>query len=186
MVIQVKRDSMLLKVEFVTVYEYLFFLKAVSVELNKLGSSAMMYLAAAVSDFLVEPTKMVEHKIQSSDGPLVMSLDHTPKVLGVLRSRWCPNAYVVSFKLETDQQILIKKAKQAISKYSVHCVVANLLQTRKDHVILVDDQSEIHVRRSSIMIEQDVDIEKQLITELVQRHRSFKSNPTSPSILSAD
>ena len=32
-----------------------------------------------------------------------------PKMLGALRSEWCPASLVVSFKLETDQQILLKK-----------------------------------------------------------------------------
>ena len=33
-----------------------------------------------------------------------------PKTLGALRSRWAPAAFVVSFKLETDQAILLDKA----------------------------------------------------------------------------
>ena len=32
-----------------------------------------------------------------------------PKMLGTLRSTWAPEAFIVSFKLETDEQILIKK-----------------------------------------------------------------------------
>jgi hypothetical protein len=30
-------------------------------------------------------------------------------MLGELRRRWCPQAMVVSFKLETDEQILLRK-----------------------------------------------------------------------------
>lgn len=43
----------------------------------------------------------------------------------------------VSFKLETDERLLIGKAAAAISKYGVHGVVANVLHTRKDVVLLV-------------------------------------------------
>lgn len=32
-----------------------------------------------------------------------------PKMLGTLRSTWAPDAFIVSFKLETDEQILISK-----------------------------------------------------------------------------
>ena len=32
-----------------------------------------------------------------------------PKMLGELRRQWAPEAFVVSFKLETDDQILIQK-----------------------------------------------------------------------------
>lgn len=34
------------------------------------GSSAMFYLAAAVSDFYIPVSEMPEHKIHSSGGPL--------------------------------------------------------------------------------------------------------------------
>lgn len=30
-------------------------------------------------------------------------------MLGVLRHKWAPNAFVVSFKLETDENILLQK-----------------------------------------------------------------------------
>ncbi len=51
----------------------------------------------------------VEHKIQSADGPLELALSKVPKMLGVLRHGWAPGAFVVSFKLETDERILLKK-----------------------------------------------------------------------------
>lgn len=35
-----------------------------------------------------------------------------PKMLGVLRGSWAPEAYVISFKLETDESILVDKARQ--------------------------------------------------------------------------
>jgi hypothetical protein len=44
---------------------------------------------------------------------------------------------VVSFKLETDEVMLMKKAQAALEGTGVHCVVANLLDTRHSHVRLV-------------------------------------------------
>lgn len=52
---------------------------------------------------------MAEHKIQSSDGDLTLSLRATPKCLSALKAEWCPSALIVSFKLETDTSILMKK-----------------------------------------------------------------------------
>ena len=49
-------------------------------------------------------------------------------MLGQLTTVWAPRAFVVSFKLETDANILVKKAAGAIANYGVHLVVANLLQ----------------------------------------------------------
>ena len=35
-------------------------------------------------------------------------------MLGTLRSTWAPEAFIVSFKLETDEQILISKVMQLV------------------------------------------------------------------------
>uniref|UniRef100_A0A5F9CEY9 Coiled-coil domain containing 30 n=1 Tax=Oryctolagus cuniculus TaxID=9986 RepID=A0A5F9CEY9_RABIT len=59
-----------LAVEFTTLADYLHLLQAAAQALNPLGSSAMFYLAAAVSDFYVPVSEMPEHKIQSSAGAL--------------------------------------------------------------------------------------------------------------------
>lgn len=39
-----------------------------------------------------------EHKIQSS-GELKLHLEHTPKMVGLLREHWAPHAYIVTFKV---------------------------------------------------------------------------------------
>jgi len=44
---------------------------------------------------------------------------------------------IVSFKLETDPALLVKKAEYALDKYSHHLVIANLLLTRKWEVVFV-------------------------------------------------
>ena len=70
---------------------------------------------------------MCTHKIQSSTG-LVLDLKQVPKMLGKLTKEWAPHSFIVSFKLETDEDLVIKKATSAIEKYGVHLVVANQLQ----------------------------------------------------------
>ena len=42
----------------------------------------------------------MEHKIQSSGGPLAMDLARVPKMLSTLRHHWAPQAFVVSFKVD--------------------------------------------------------------------------------------
>ncbi len=37
-----------------------------------------------------------------------------PKMLGTLRSTWAPEAFIVSFKLETDEQILKSKVLELL------------------------------------------------------------------------
>lgn len=78
-----------------------------------LGNEALFYLAAAVSDFFVPPSRMAEHKIQSGDIPslggdgsgvgggkkLIVDLDPVPKFLKRLVEQWAPQAMIVSFKV---------------------------------------------------------------------------------------
>ena len=65
---------------------------------------------------------------------LSLNLDAVPKCLGHLVYEWAPSACVISFKLETDDTILERKATGAIKKYGVYAVIANVLQTRRDKV----------------------------------------------------
>lgn len=99
---------------------------------QEFGTRAATFLAAAVSDFYIPWTDLAEHKLQSRDGALAMNLQNVPKCLGLLRHEWAPCAFHVSFKLETDKALLIRKAQASIAAYGMHCVVANMLHTRKD------------------------------------------------------
>lgn len=57
--ITVMNDKALLPVTFVTVSEYLFLLKEAACALRPMGSNAILFLAAAVSDFYLPEAKMV-------------------------------------------------------------------------------------------------------------------------------
>jgi phosphopantothenate-cysteine ligase len=65
----------------------------------------------------VPDEKMVEHKIQSSDGGLSLTLAKVPKILKPLVREWAPQGFVVSFKLETDEALLKGKAKGSLKVY---------------------------------------------------------------------
>ncbi len=41
-------------------------------------------------------------------------------MLGTLRHEWAPQAFVVSFKLETDEGILIQKVRCRLRKHAAH------------------------------------------------------------------
>jgi len=85
----------------------------------------------------------------------------------------------VSFKLETDEALLLNKASAAVEAYGVHVVVANLLQTRKDRVYVVvgvktEGEDGKHAKTRVI---QQIDrpqgeavIERALVAEVVRAH----------------
>ncbi|KAJ7109621.1 DNA/pantothenate metabolism flavoprotein [Mycena crocata] len=123
---------------FVTVDDYLWLLRAVSQELSVLRRRAMYYLAAAVSDFFLPRQKMSEHKIQSGKGSLHIEMDQVPKVLKPMVEEWTRDGYIVSFKLETDDGLLIPKARAALERYGHQVVIGNELHTRKFQVVFVE------------------------------------------------
>ncbi|XP_003743795.2 phosphopantothenate--cysteine ligase [Galendromus occidentalis] len=183
---QVKRyeaavaEKKLLKVSFTTVADYLFLLRAAAQHLAPLGGRAMLYLAAAVSDFYVHPEKLSEHKI-SSDAQLSLTFHLVPKVLGPLVFHWVPRAFVISFKLETDESILLQKARGALESYKHHWVIANELHTRKEKVTLVgkSDFENIHMTPEDLAA--GIEIEERIVDCLTELHDAFVKSQSSES-----
>jgi len=68
---------------------------------------------------------------------LIVDLDPVPKFLKSLVDGWAPEGMIVSFKLETDPEILVHKAEYSLDRYQHHLVVGNLLSTRKWEVVFV-------------------------------------------------
>ena len=95
-------------------------------------------------------------------------------MLAPLVKNWVPDAFVVSFKLETDQTILLKKAKKALETYQHRVVVANLLHNRKEQVILVDTTgTEKHVVMSKEELDKGLEIEEKIVECLRAQHVKF-------------
>ncbi|XP_065210316.1 uncharacterized protein Ppcs [Planococcus citri] len=166
----------LLCIPFTTLSDYLWLLKGICEKLTVLETRSLLYLAAAVSDFYIPTDEMTEHKIQSGDGPLSISLQLVPKMLQPLTSSWVPKAFIVSFKLETDDSLLIRKARYALDKYNHHLVIGNMLQTRKYEVTIVtkDDQKQIKITQDQI--DNGIEIEEFIIEEVSKRHDAFIRN----------
>ena len=153
-----------LALPFTSVDEYLELLRDAAIALRPAGENAMLLLAAAVSDFYIPQSELPQHKIQSgggggktrgggkkrgrgeetsaaaADGGLTVNLRGVPKVLGKITEEWAPEALLVSFKLETNPNILMAKATGAIIKYGVDVVCANLLQSYKREMTIVTRQ----------------------------------------------
>lgn len=95
----------------------------------------------AVSYFSAASLSQPEHKIQSGKGSLVIEMDQVPKVLRPMVQQWAPEGYIVSFKLETDEKLLIPKARAALERYGHQVVVGNDLHRRKFEVVFVEPDS---------------------------------------------
>ena len=90
----------------------------------------------------------IENTMQiQEDNTLTLKLYPVPKVIPKLRKEWCPNAFAVSFKLETDSTILQQKAVLAMKRNDVHMIVGNELSTRYEKVFILShkiDDFDIH------------------------------------------
>ncbi|XP_064534797.1 phosphopantothenate--cysteine ligase isoform X1 [Pseudopipra pipra] len=166
-------EGALLAIEFTELAEYLALLRAAARALAPLGSSVMFYLAAAVSDFYIPASEMPEHKIQSSEGPLQITMKMVPKMLSPLVRDWAPEAFVISFKLETDPQLLIDKSRQALEKYRHQVVVANVLESRRTSVIIVTSDSQTPLSLSEEELAQGMEIEEKIVSYLQGQHTAF-------------
>lgn len=113
------------------------------------------------------------HKIQSNAGPPDISLSLTPKMLKPLICQWVPNAFVISFKLETDESILIKKARDALEKYTHNLVIGNILSTRKYKVTLVTKEEHRDIVVTPEEAEMDIEIESKIVADLSTRHAKY-------------
>lgn len=165
------QSNMLHFCEFTSVLDYLTLLRVSSMQLRSLGSKAVLYLAAAVSDFYIPTGDLPEHKIQSSGGPINLSLQLVPKLLKPLVKDWIPDAYIISFKLETDANLLIPKAQKALETYNHKLVVGNILDTRTEVVWLVTkDATPQEVRVDS---KNPVEIESLIVSKLVKLHHEY-------------
>ncbi len=165
----IKQKNLLLKIEFTSLFEYLACLEFICKAISPLGKNALAYLAAAVSDFYLPKSEMPTHKIQSNVNGLELKLKPTPKLLGKLKAEWCPLAFICSFKLETDQDLLIKKCKQSLDRYNHHLVIGNILEERKHKVTILNAKNEINV----INLDKTGDIEELIIKYLIEKHSEF-------------
>ena len=144
-----KYKNDLLKIDFTSVYDYLHLLKLICCTLG--NKKYLLYLAAAVSDFYVDDVPV--HKL-SQDQTLILNLQPVPKFVQFIKE-WSPNAVIVTFKLETDQEVLIQKSKKALEKNKHNLVIANMLETRHEFVYFVTSTSVEKIERK----ERDIEFE---------------------------
>ncbi|BES94997.1 DNA / pantothenate metabolism flavoprotein [Nesidiocoris tenuis] len=170
---KVKERDDLLRVSFISLSDYLWLLREAVQILNGHRSKALIYLAAAVSDFYVPDEFLALHKLQSSEGAPDLKLELVPKILAPLVKQWAPEAFTISFKLETDPTILKEKCRRALNTYRHRLVVGNILQTRRNVVYIVTADEDYAIETTDVEINNGVEIERKLVADLVVRHEKF-------------
>jgi len=182
-------EKRLLMIPFTSLADYMWYLKSICHRLGNMGPRVLLYLAAAVSDFYIPASEMPEHKMQSAAGAPKLQLQLVPKMLHPLVKYWVPNAYIISFKLETDPELLEMKAIKALDTYNHHMVIANLLHDRKLRVSIIErsNNSEEVANKTTLIelleneVENGIEIEEKIVKALCDIHRKFYS-PTNKDL----
>lgn len=169
------KDSLLL-IPFQTVTDYLQGLEQLCSLVRSFKHSALIYACAAVSDYYIPNDELTEHKIPSGQEELIIRLKPVPKLLGAIKTQYSPEAFVVSFKLETDEKILADKCLQSAEKYHQDIIVGNLLHTRTNQVRIFE---RIDRQWTTIDRKDNEEIEQDLIRFLADRHRNYQMKNTS-------
>jgi phosphopantothenate---cysteine ligase (ATP) len=143
-------------VSFDTVVEYIYLLEVVSrtlcgatLPLQLQQRPCLFFAAAAVSDYFVPLPSMSREKISGGDG-LTLRLSNVPKVLLLTHDEWLhrssPDAkqpFVVTFKLETSEEAMKAKAIKNLHSYHCDVVVANMLQSYKEWVLVYTKDGDV-------------------------------------------
>lgn len=96
-----------------------------------------------------------------------------PKILSPLVKDWAPQAFVISFKLETDATILLDKARRALDTYRHQVVVANVLDSRRGYVVVVTPSTQAELILTEEDVKNGVEIEERIVSNLTSAHNEF-------------
>lgn len=102
-----------------------------------------------------------------------------PKILSPLVKDWAPQAFVTSFKLETDASILLDKARRALDTYRHQAVVANVLDSRRGYVVVVTPETQAELILSEEDVKNEVEIEERIVSNLTSEHSKFMTQAAS-------
>lgn len=165
-----KYKNNIILIPFITIYEYLFLYEEIIKKLSFFNCNSIIYLAAAVSDFFILENELKENKIQSNENKngLIIKLNNVNKNIHKIKDEWNKNCFLITFKLETDENILFKKAKNSIFKNKSDLIIANLLQNRYNEVFFVyKDKIEKFEKKNNDFIETII------VEEVIKLHNQF-------------
>ncbi|AAZ10232.1 DNA / pantothenate metabolism flavoprotein, putative [Trypanosoma equiperdum] len=140
-----KYKSRFLEIPYYTVVEYLYLFSLLTGTLSHraecLRQTPMMLLAAAaVSDYYIPESRLSHHKMSGGDG-LTIQFNNVPKILDLISEEWHGSSraaprYLITFKLETEEEQLKAKALRNLGLYRCDAVVANMLQNYRERVLV--------------------------------------------------
>lgn len=106
--------------------------------------------------------------MQSTKDLLNITLYPVKKQIYLIKDEWSPKSFVISFKLETDENILIHKSIKSIEQAKSDFVIANLLQTRYDRVLIINKLEKYEISKGNCSY-----IEENIVNKITQLHDDY-------------
>ncbi|KAH8584141.1 phosphopantothenoylcysteine synthetase [Cryptosporidium sp. chipmunk genotype I] len=182
----IKYSDRMFLMEFGSVHEYFNGMDYIISHCAKFPDSFIFFLAAAVSDFYIPENLLPKNKISaSSDASLdlengsktpsiTLELYSTPKYARCIRNK-LPYCFLVLFKLETEFEILFKKSDNLLKICDANAICANLLQDRRDSVIILTPNSKTEIKKMSDPIEEAI------VSNIISLYKNYFANNTHKS-----
>ncbi len=82
-------------------------------------------------------------------------------------------AFLISFKLETNEDILLKKSYLAIEKTKSDFIVANILHERYDRLLILNNKEIFDIKKNELNLKE---IEIGLVEKLINLHYLYINN----------
>ncbi len=159
----------LLEVPFADLFEYLYLLREASRAAAPLGHRALLFLAAGLSKMFIPRQDLTPPSAAILDqGKEALKLSPVPHVLRAARQSWCPQAFLVAFKLANDSVSLVEGAHRQLERHGLHMVVGNTVQDRGRRVLLVTEREE-----TNLVSPKEQELEPSMVRAVVRNHKQF-------------
>ncbi|GLD93098.1 hypothetical protein PINS_up001690 [Pythium insidiosum] len=166
------RDSKdrLLNVSFTSVQQYLHLLRLSTKAINAAKSRAIVILAASVMEFYV-PVQQNRSPTSSQrrNGEFSVNFVRVPNLIRKIRKKWCPKAFVVTFKHHLKDNEMIEQAHEDLEKWGVDVVAGTNRHEYPHQILLVSAQEE-----SIVSCPEDEDINDAFASSIAELHRNFR------------
>ncbi|KAH7647372.1 hypothetical protein FG379_003039 [Cryptosporidium bovis] len=169
-------------IEFESIFDYTEGIQMISSHCAKYNEKIIFYLSAAVSDFYIPEDLLSTNKITIPPNSITndqislklpcinIELYLVPKFVANIREK-CPNCFIVSFKLETDENELLIKSFEYLERYKPNIICANLLQSKRNKIIMITNETKIEIISNNTE-----PIEKSLVLNIVENYNNYKKN----------
>lgn len=159
----------LLEVSFSDLFEYLYLLREACRTAAPLRHGALLFLAAGLTKMFIPRHDLTRPSAAYLDqGKEALKLYPVPHVIRAARQSWCPQAFLVAFKLENDTLSLVEGAHRLLERHGLHLVVGNVVRERNRRVLIVTERDEI-----KLVSPHENELEPSMVKAVVRNHKQF-------------